>query len=100
MFDKCQKGSINQINIYAIVFAGIFAFLAAFIVIFSEYLDFNKEISKIEKNYKNSQKIQIIKKSNKLEKIINYNYNKHGNTDISIKNVVDMSINILETNDK
>jgi len=44
MFKKWHKKSLNQINIYAIFFAGIFAFVVAFFIIFNEYLDFNKEI--------------------------------------------------------
>lgn len=74
MFKKWQKQSINQINTYAIFLAGVFAFAAAFIVIFNEYLDFNKKVSQIEKTFIQNQKIQIIKKTKILEKLIKYNY--------------------------
>ncbi len=100
MFSRYQKRSINQINMYAIFFAGVFAFAAAFIIIFNEYLDFNKEISQIERNYKNAQKNQIIQKTKKLKKIINYNYSKHNDTDEVKKNIVDMSLNILSHDNK
>ena len=44
MFKKLHKKSINQINIYAIFFAGIFAFVLSFYIIFDEKFDFSKEI--------------------------------------------------------
>jgi signal transduction histidine kinase len=98
MSAKCQKRSINQINTYAIIFAGVFAFIAAFIIIFNEYLYFDKEVSKIEKNYKNQEKSQIIQETRRLQKIIEYNYDKYTH-DIN-QNIVDMSANILNTDNK
>ena len=95
MFNLRRKKSINQINMYAIFFAGVFAFVAAFIVIFNEYLDFNKEIAKFEKNYIDIKKREIVKKSDRLRKIIEYNYKRSKNSQVLRKNIVDMSENIL-----
>ncbi len=73
LIGRFKNRSINHINIYAMVFAGIFAFVAAFVVIFNEYLDFNREISKIEQDYMKSQKRVVFQKSQLLKKIIEYN---------------------------
>ncbi|MDX1808906.1 MAG: HAMP domain-containing sensor histidine kinase [Sulfurospirillaceae bacterium] len=86
MFKKWQKRSINQINMYAIFLAGVFAFAAAFIVIFNEYLDFNKEVAQIERSFIQNQKTQIIKKTKILEKLIRYNYESfHSNKEFESK---------------
>ena len=95
MFRLRRKKSINQINMYAIFFAGVFAFVAAFVVIFNEYLDFNKEIAKFEKSYIDIKKSEIVKKSGGLRKIIEYNYKRSKNSKILRQNIVDMSENIL-----
>ncbi len=100
MFKRWRKKSINQINIYAMFFAGIFAFVAAFVIIFNEYLDFNKEIVKFEKNYIDSQKAKIIKKNDSLKKIIEFNNKKYTQDALLNKNIVDMSENILLHDDK
>lgn len=100
MFKRWHKKSINQINIYAIFFAGVFAFVAAFVVIFNEYLDFNKEIVKFEKNYIKSQKEKIIKENDSLKKVIEYNDKKSIKNSLLNKNIVDMSKNILIHDDK
>ncbi len=100
MFKLRRKKSINQINIYAMFFAGVFAFVAAFVIIFNEYLDFNKEIVKFEKNYIESQKAKIIKKNDRLKKIIEFNTKKNIDDNLLDANIVDMSKNILIHNGK
>jgi signal transduction histidine kinase len=56
--------SINQINFMAILFAGVFAFISACLVIVNEYIDFQKEIKIIEENYiqtqQNSAEAQLL----------------------------------------
>ncbi|MFK5882700.1 MAG: HAMP domain-containing sensor histidine kinase [Sulfurospirillum sp.] len=99
MFKLGRKKGINQINMYAIFFAGIFAFVAAFVVIFNEYLDFNKEISKFEKSYMDSQKKKIIAKTDKLRKIIEYNQKRYKKRSFLDSNIVDMSRSILLNSD-
>ena len=47
--------SINQINFMAILFAGLFAFISACLVIVNEYMDFQKEIKIVEENYIQTQ---------------------------------------------
>ncbi len=98
MFNRWHKKSINQINIYAIFFTGVFAFLAAFIVIFNEYLDFNKEITKFEKSYKISQKNRIITQTKRLKRVVEYSYKKYKNRDLVDKNILEISRNILVDN--
>ncbi len=95
MFKKWREKSINQINMYAIFFAGVFAFVAAFVVIFNEYLDFNKEIAKFEKSYIDAQKNRITTKTDKLRKIIKYNDKRYQKRALLNHNIVDMSQNIL-----
>ncbi len=99
MFKIGRKKSINQINMYAIFFAGIFAFVAAFVVIFNEYLDFNKAIAKFEKSYIDSQKNRINAKTDKLRKIIEYNQKRAYSRVLLDNNIVDMSQNILINRD-
>ena len=100
MFAKWRKKSINQINMYAMFFAGIFAFVAAFVIIFNEYLDFNKEIVKFEKNYIEAQKAKITKENDSLKKVIEYNNKNNIKGGLLNKNIVDMSKNILIHDDK
>ena len=100
MFKKWQKKSINQINIYAIFFAGIFAFAAAFILIFNEYLDFNREIAHIEKDFMQNQKNDIIHKVRVLENLIIYNDQNFQQQMRFEKNLSSMGRVILDTKDE
>ncbi|MDD3343647.1 MAG: HAMP domain-containing sensor histidine kinase [Sulfurospirillaceae bacterium] len=68
--------SINQINFMAILFAGLFAFISACIIIVNEYLDFEKEMAVLEKSYIQSQKKSAELQINHLEKIVSYRYEK------------------------
>ncbi|MDD3325350.1 MAG: HAMP domain-containing sensor histidine kinase [Sulfurospirillaceae bacterium] len=54
------RKSINQINNTAIVYAGVFALLSVFIVVFNEYLSFQKEAILLEKSYMQDKKIETI----------------------------------------
>ncbi len=49
MFKIWKRHSINQINIIAMLFAGIFAGASAFVVIFNEYLGFQKDLIATER---------------------------------------------------
>lgn len=68
--------SINQINFMAILFAGLFAFISAFLIIVNEYLEFEKEMVVLESNYIQSQKKSAQVQINHLSKIISYRYEK------------------------
>lgn len=74
MLIKFQSKSINQINFWAMIFIGIFAALFAFIIIFNEYIQFQKEVSLVEKNALQSQKKLVVQRSLRLEKLIKYRY--------------------------
>ena len=95
MFKQWREKSINQINMYAIFFAGIFAFVAAFIVIFNEYIDFKKEITKFEKNYINAQKEKIIVKTDRLRRIVEYASKRHTKREELDSVILQMSDDIL-----
>lgn len=69
-----KSNSINQINVIAILFAGIFAFASAFIMIFNEYREFDKEIKTIEENYIKSRKALAVQQASKLYRLIDYRY--------------------------
>ncbi len=97
---RFQNKSIKHINIYAMVLAGIFAFVAAFVVIFNEYLDFNKEIVSIEKEYIKSQKRIVMQRVMLLEKIMEYNYQNIDDKDKLTKNIKDMVSKILTDDNK
>jgi len=84
VFTKWKKTSINQINVIAILFAGIFAFVAAFVVIFNEYNQFEKEIAKIEIDYTQSQKRRAVEQTSRLYRLIEYRYENLKEQDDSI----------------
>jgi signal transduction histidine kinase len=71
---KFQHKSINQINFLAILFIGIFAAIFAFIIIFNEYKDFQKDVALLEKNTLLAQKKLVVQKSLKLSNLIEYRY--------------------------
>lgn len=69
-----KKQSINQINIIAILFAGIFAFASAFVVIFNELRSFENEIEQVEKSYIQNQKKRTVEQASRLYRLIEYRY--------------------------
>gem|GEM_PF-4262304 len=70
--------SINQINFTAILFAGFFAFIFACLIIVNEYLEFKKEVQKIEKNYIQMQKKNVEFQMNQLWRIVEYRFMQSG----------------------
>lgn len=58
----------------AILFAGFFAFVFACIIIINEYLEFRKEITKIEENYIQMQKHGAQTQMNQLWRIVEYRF--------------------------
>jgi len=64
--------SINQINFMAILFAGIFAFISACLVIVNEYVEFQKEIKLIEESY-----IQTQQKSAEAQLLLLHNITQY-----------------------
>lgn len=85
MFKIWKKHSINQINIIAILFAGIFAAVAAFVVIFNEYREFEKDIISTEINYIKNQKRRAVEQTSRLYRLINYRYNELKNEEPKIR---------------
>lgn len=81
MFKIWKKQSINQINIIAILFAGIFAFSSAFVIIFNEYREFEHDIITTNANYIQNQKIRGIEQTSRLYRFINYRYSQLLNND-------------------
>jgi signal transduction histidine kinase len=77
LFSKFRSNSINQINVIAILFAGIFAFASAFIIIFNEYREFEKEVLTIEKEYIQAQKRVAVQQASRLYRLINYRYEEY-----------------------
>jgi len=58
----------------AILFAGLFAFLSAFLVIVNEYMEFQKEIKVIEENYIEMQQKSASAQLNLLSNITEYRF--------------------------
>jgi signal transduction histidine kinase len=71
-----KKQSINQINIIAILFAGIFAFTSAFVVIFNEYMEFEKDLKLTDINYIKTQKKITVEQTVRLDRLIKYRLNQ------------------------
>ncbi len=76
MFKKENRQSLNQMNLIAIVFAGVFAFSSAFIVIFNELLEFEKDLKKTEKDFLQNQKRKIVDEVKVLSRFIEYKNKK------------------------
>lgn len=74
LLKKKDNKSINQINFMAILFAGLFAFISACLVIVNEYLEFQKEIKVIEESYIQAQKKSASAQLNLLVNITEYRY--------------------------
>ncbi len=70
--------SINQINFTAILFAGFFAFIFACLIIVNEYLEFKKEVQKIEETYIQMQKKNVEFQMNQLWRIVEYRFMQSG----------------------
>jgi len=83
MFKIWKKHSINQINIIAILFAGIFAAVSAFVIIFNEYREFEKDIVITETNYLKEQKRKVLDQTSRVYKLIKYHCDDIKNTDDS-----------------
>lgn len=58
----------------AIVFAGIFAFISACLIVVNEYLEFQKEIKVVEENYIQSQKKSASSQMSLLSNIVEYRF--------------------------
>lgn len=71
---KKNNKSINQINFMAILFAGLFAFISACLVIVNEYVEFQKEIKIIEESYIQAQQKSAANQLNLLYNITEYRY--------------------------
>ena len=74
LLKKKDNKSINQINFMAILFAGLFAFISACLVIVNEYLEFQKEIKIIEESYIQAQQKSASTQLNLLYNITEYRY--------------------------
>jgi len=84
MFKIWKNHSINQINIIAILFAGIFAAVSAFVVIFNEYLEFDKDIIATEVNYLKNQKRMAVEQTSRLSRLLKYRYSEIKNRDFNL----------------
>ncbi len=85
MFKIWKQHSINQINIIAILFAGIFAATSAFVIIFNEYREFKKDIVTTEINYLKNQKRRAVEQTSRLYRLIEYRCDELQNEEPNIK---------------
>lgn len=69
---KKNNKNITQINLFAIVFAGIFAFLSASFIVVNEYMDFQNEMKILEKNYLEGEKKRLSLQMDLLSNIVEY----------------------------
>lgn len=74
LFKKKENKSIHQINFMAILFAALFAFISACIIIVNEYLEFQKEIILVEESYIQSQRKSAETQVQLLSNIVAYRY--------------------------
>jgi signal transduction histidine kinase len=85
MFKFWKQHSINQINIIAVLFAGIFAAVSAFVIIFNEYREFQKELTATEKIYLQNEKTRAIEQTSTLYRLIEYRNSELENENLDIK---------------
>jgi signal transduction histidine kinase len=96
MFTKQNRQSINQINIIAILFAGIFAGISAFIIIFNELIEFEKEVKTAEKVFLQNQKRKIVDDVSRLNRLIKYRFTKSNGENLEkIKSIIAKEIEVL-----
>lgn len=74
LLKKKDNKSIKQINFMAIMFAGIFAFISACLIVVNEYYEFQKEIKIVEENYIQSQKKSASLQMSLLSNIVEYRF--------------------------
>lgn len=74
MFRKKDNKSIKQISLMAILFAGLFAFISACIIVINEYIDFQKEIVLVEESYIETQKKSASLQMKLLNNIVAHRY--------------------------
>ena len=73
-FKKKENKSIKQISFMAIIFAGLFAFISACIIIVNEYMSFQDEITLLEESYIQSQKKSASLNVQLLLNIVSYRH--------------------------
>lgn len=64
--------SIHQTTLLVIIFAAIFAVISAFVVIFNEFREMEKQIVSAKEQYLNTQKESLILQSTKLSRAISF----------------------------
>lgn len=74
LLKKKDNKSIKQISFMAIVFAGVFAFISACLIVVNEYYEFQKEIKVVEENYIQSQKKSASLQMSLLSNIVEYRF--------------------------
>ena len=60
----------------AILFAGLFAFISACIIVVNEYMDFQKEIAHVEESYVEAQKKSASSQMKLLNNIVSHRYHQ------------------------
>jgi len=75
-FKKKENKSIKEISFMAIIFAGLFAFISACIIIVNEYMSFQEEIVVVEESYIQSQKKSATLHVQLLFNIVQYRHSQ------------------------
>ena len=76
LFRKKENKSIKQISLMAILFAGLFAFISACIIVVNEYFEFQKEIVHVEESYIEVQKKSASAQMKLLNNIVSHRYHQ------------------------
>ena len=76
LFRKKENKSIKQISLMAILFAGLFAFISACIIVVNEYFEFQKEITHVEESYIEAQKKSASTQLKLLSNIVSHRYHQ------------------------
>lgn len=72
MLRYLKAPSIHQTTLIVIIFAAIFAVISAFVVIFNEFREMEKQITSAKEHYLSTQKESLILQRAKLSRAINF----------------------------
>lgn len=72
MLRYLKAPSIHQTTLIVIIFAAIFAVISAFVVIFNEFREMEKQIISAKEQYLNTQKESLILQSAKLSRAVDF----------------------------
>lgn len=95
MLRYLKSPSIHQTTLIVIILAGFFAIMSAFIVIYNEFREAEKQIESAKEQYIKSQKESLVLHSSKLFHLISFLYSNQDEK-LFISNAIELSKTLFE----